>query len=73
MLMSSEPRCSLCLGHIAKEKGVMVGVGLVSYGQAWVCTQCSAVFPIAVYQKTPLFGVVQPLYTAGERVTDRSS
>lgn len=71
--MSSEPRCSLCSGHLAKEKGVLVAVGLVSYAQAWVCTQCSAVFPIAVRRETALSGVVEPLYTAGERVTDRSS
>jgi hypothetical protein len=51
----------------------MVAVGLVSYTQAWVCTHCSAVFPIALWQKTALSGVVEPLYTAGERVTDGSS
>jgi hypothetical protein len=70
--MTSEPRCSLCSGHLAKEKGVIVAVGLVSFTQAWVCTHCSAVFPIAVWQKTVLSGV-EPLYTDGERVTDRSS
>ena len=51
----------------------MIAVGWVSYNQAWVCTQCSAVFPIAVRRETALSGVVEPLYTAGERVTDRSS
>jgi hypothetical protein len=70
--MSSEPRCSLCSGQLAKEKGVVVAASLLSYTQAWVCTQCSAVFPIAVAHKSVL-GQFEPLYTDGKRLVEKSS
>ena len=70
--MSSEPRCSLCSGQLAKENGVVVAVSLLSYTQAWVCIQCSAAFPIAVAHKSVL-GQFEPLYTDGKRLVEKSS
>ena len=70
--MSSEPRCSLCSGQLAKEKNVLVVAGLASYTQAWVCTQCSAAFPIAVGHKTAL-SLFEPLYTDGKRLVEKQS
>ena len=70
--MSSEPRCCLCSGQLAKEKGVVVAVGWVTYTQAWVCTQCSAAFPIAVWPKGIISGV-EPLYADGKRLPESSS
>ena len=70
--MSSEPRCSLCSGQLVKETGVVVAVSLLSYAQAWVCTQCSAAFPIAVAHKSVL-GQFEPLYTDGKRLVEKSS
>ena len=73
--MSSEPRCCLCSGHLVKEKGVIVPLGVlgaVTYTQAWVCTQCSAAFPIAVWPKGVISGVA-PLYADGKRLPESSS
>ena len=70
--MSSEPRCCLCSGQLAKETGVVVSVGWLTYTQAWVCMQCSAAFPIAVWPTGVVSGV-EPLYANGKRLSDRSS
>jgi hypothetical protein len=45
--MANLPTCSLCSGRLAKVENVSVGVSLC-YKWAWVCTQCSAAFPIAL-------------------------
>ncbi len=71
--MPSEPRCSLCSGELVKEKSVVIALGGVfAYTQAWVCTHCSAAFPIAVGQKT-FASEFEPLYADGNRLRDRSS
>jgi len=68
--MSSEPRCSLCSGRLVKEHCVVVAARLVSYNQAWVCIQCSAAFPIAVWPRTAL-SHFEPLYSDGKRLVDK--
>ena len=70
--MSSELRCSLCSGKLTKEKNVIIALGAITYAQAWVCTYCSAAFPMAVWQKKA-FGALEPLYTEGKRLADKSS
>lgn len=63
------PRCPLCSGPLAREKNVWVqtgGTNVLTYTSAWVCTICSAAFPIAV--KGGLFKRPKPLYEKGERV-----
>jgi hypothetical protein len=69
--MSSVRRCTLCSGDLAREKNVVVVAGLSGFNYAWVCTQCSAVFPIAVARKKVLADF-EPLYTDGKRITDKS-
>jgi hypothetical protein len=66
--MATEPRCSLCQGRLAQEKKVEVSVthGPINYPLAWVCTQCSAVFPIAL-GSGGLIREAKPLYRDGVR------
>lgn len=62
--MRKNPTCSLCSGRLERHEEVMIQVGGSSgltYTLAWVCTDCSAAFPIAV-GKGGLLRKAQPLY-----------
>jgi len=66
----ANPTCSLCQGALIRLERVNVSRNDGGYGDlylAWVCTMCSAAFPIAVQPK--FFGGAKPLYTDG-RETD---
>ena len=66
----NEPCCGLCSGRLALERDVVVcpgSYGPVLYTLAWVCTNCSAAFPIAIGKG----GVIRPpeaLYQNGRRI-----
>lgn len=61
----AEPTCALCRGKLECLKDVRVERGEVvaDYYLAWVCTMCSAAYPIAVHKK--FIGGAVPLYTDG--------
>jgi len=61
-----EPTCSLCGGRLSLEQNVRTS--FEGYFLAWVCTQCSAAFPIAVGKRGFLGRNPQPLYAWGERI-----
>jgi hypothetical protein len=62
----AKPTCMLCSGalvclekvHVTRSDGA-----LSDYYLAWVCTMCSAAFPIAVQPK--FFGGAKPLFVDG--------
>ena len=58
-----KPTCPLCSGRLERHKEVVVahGVDGTTYSFAWVCTQCSAAFPIAV-SVGGFFGRAEPMY-----------
>jgi hypothetical protein len=62
-----EPTCPLCAGSMEREKSVFVGPNVQHFTLAWVCTHCSAAFPIAV-GKGGLVRKAQPLYDRGNRI-----
>jgi hypothetical protein len=70
--MQKEPICTLCGGQLVRESNVSVTPGLsLFFSLAWVCTQCSVAFPIAVgvrHFRIPC----EPLYQDGKRVGDQS-
>ena len=70
--MQREPACSLCGGRVVRESNVPVTPGISLYfSLAWVCTQCSAAYPIAVGRRH--FRVPsEPLYADGRRIGDQS-
>jgi hypothetical protein len=65
-----EPTCSLCQGSLTQERAVQGE--MFSYTLAWVCKDCSAVFPIAVGTGKVL-GKPKPLYTGGKRFNAKAS
>jgi hypothetical protein len=72
--MPHDPTCSLCSGRLVREKNVAVPLGIlgfINYSQARVCAQCSAVFPIAMWQQTASSDF-EPLYTDGKRIVEGS-
>jgi len=68
--MANEPRCSLCLGRLVREKKVDVSFTrtAITYPLAWVCTDCSAAFPIAL-GSGGIIREAKPLYEHGQRRT----
>jgi hypothetical protein len=70
--MQREPTCGLCGGRLVRESNVSVAPGLPLYFDlAWVCTQCSAAYPVAVGRRR--FRVPsEPLYQDGKRIGERS-
>lgn len=60
------PLCTLCQGKLVLLQDVhaLRGDGVPDYHLAWVCTMCSAAFPVAVRKK--LFGGALPLYEDGK-------
>jgi len=66
--MANEPRCSLCQGRLIREKKVPVSVihSPITYPLAWVCTDCSAAFPIAL-GSGGIIRKAKPLYEHGRR------
>jgi hypothetical protein len=69
--MPGEPTCSLCGGRLVRESNVAVTPGLPLYfSLAWVCTRCSAAYPVAVgrrHVRVPC----EPLYQDGNRVGEQ--
>ncbi len=69
MQPDKEPTCVLCSGRLVEETQVTIqagGSGVLCYTMAWVCTNCSAAFPIAIGSG----GVIRkprPLYEGGKR------
>jgi hypothetical protein len=64
-----------CANCKRQREGAIVplgAMGAVTCTQAWVWTHCSAVFPIAMCQKTVRIDF-EPLYTDGKRHADTSS
>ena len=70
--MQREPACSLCGGRLVRESNVPVSPGLPLYVSLdWVCTQCSAAYPVAVGRRH--FRVpCEPLDTDGQRVGEQA-
>lgn len=68
--MKTTPRCPLCSGRLERHKQVVVSYGSdgVSYDLAWVCTACSAAFPIAVTVEG-FFGRSEPMYRPPDEAT----
>jgi hypothetical protein len=70
--MQREPACSLCGGRLVRESNVSVAPAFsLFFSLAWVCTQCSAAYPIAVgvrHFRVPS----EPLYRDGKRLGERS-
>lgn len=61
--MKKNPTCPLCSGRLERHEEVVVEFATdgAGYTLAWVCTDCSAAFPIAVV-KNGFFKKPQPLY-----------
>ena len=61
--MRRSPTCPLCSGRLERHEEVVVEFATdgTTYNYAWVCTECSAAFPIAVI-KNGLFKKPQPMY-----------
>jgi hypothetical protein len=69
--MEREPTCSLCGGRLARESKVAVAPGLpLWFDLAWVCTQCSTAYPIAVGRRQ-IVGTSDPLYEEGKRIDEK--
>ena len=63
-MMPTTPTCTLCSGTLVREEKVTIqaaGSNVIVWTLAWVCTSCSAAFPIAtgsggfVRKPTPLY------------------
>lgn len=68
----SQAKCPLCQGQLVTEEPVSIGTSAGDLiRRAWVCTQCSAAFPIAVHHSGLFGGKWQPLYENGTRATSR--
>jgi hypothetical protein len=66
--MHREATCVLCGGPLAWESHVVVDCALpLRYSLAWVCTHCSAAYPIAVGKRN-LRVPSEPLYADGRRI-----
>jgi len=66
--MRKKPTCPLCSGRLERHEEVPIEVGGtdgVTLTLAWVCTGCSAAFPIAIGE-FGLFKKAQPLYGSPE-------
>jgi hypothetical protein len=61
-----EPTCPLCGGRMEREKNIAIQVN-VYFALAWVCTHCSAAYPIAL-GKGGLVRAAEPLYDRGKRI-----
>ena len=61
--MKKQPTCPLCSGRMERHKDVVVSFGPdgTTYNFAWVCTNCSAAYPIAV-DVSGFFGKTEPMY-----------
>jgi hypothetical protein len=70
--MQKEPICALRGGRLVREGNVPVTPGVsLNSSLAWVCTQCSVAFPIAIgvrHYRVPC----EPLYQDGKRVGNQS-
>ena len=56
--MGKEPVCPLCSDRLERQKDVTIQAGgssVLSYTIAWVCTNCSAVFPAVGRRARPLY------------------
>lgn len=62
-----QPRCSLCSGELTKETNVDLMPGALVWALAWVCTDCSAAFPIALGQTAARNRTAKPLYEDGKK------
>lgn len=61
--MKKDTTCSLCSGPMVMHDNVSIQAGgsnVLQYTRAWVCTHCSAAFPIAV--EGGFLRRVRPLY-----------
>ena len=65
--MRKEQHCSLCQGKLVREEDVVIQVNALSYTLAWVCTECSAAFPIAT-GKGGIIRRASPLYEDGKKL-----
>jgi hypothetical protein len=72
MFNDAQVNCPLCAGHMVLEKGTHFRI---AFGRtplsAWVCTRCSAAFPIAVAAARTKTGSYEPLYVNGRRFDKR--
>ncbi len=62
--MGKDPVCPLCSNRLERQEGVKIQAGgsnVLTYTLAWVCTNCSAAFPIAV-GKGGVFRKARPLH-----------
>jgi hypothetical protein len=61
--VGKRPTCPLCSGEMERHEEVVIAFATdgMSFDFAWVCTECSAAFPIAI-AKSGLFKKPQPLY-----------
>lgn len=66
--MANDPRCSLCQGRLVRETKVEVSVihSPITYPLAWVCSDCSTAFPIAL-GAGGIIREAKPLYEHGRR------
>lgn len=63
MNMKKKPICPLCSGRMERHKEVVISYGTdgTTYNFAWVCTECSVAYPIAV-NVSGFFGKTEPMY-----------
>ena len=59
-------QCSLCNGELSREENVCVSTVQLVYSLAWVCTDCSAAFPIAI-SSFGMFKKPKPMYEDGKK------
>jgi|GEM_PF-2685636 len=66
--MTTDARCTLCQGRLVQETKVQLAVvnSPIRVALAWVCTQCSAAFPIAI-GSGGIIRDAKPLYERGVR------
>ena len=68
--MSTGGKCALCAGRLVREKDVVIAFGRsgAKLVLAWVCTECSAAWPIAIAAER--FATTgDPLWESAERST----
>jgi hypothetical protein len=65
--MRKSPTCPLCSGRLERHEEVVIEFASdgLTLNFAWVCTDCSAAFPIAVH-KDGVFRKARPLYEDSE-------
>lgn len=68
--LQDQPMCCLCQGPLRRQKKVPVQPGgriAIYYALAWVCTNCSAAFPIAL-GKGGIVRNAEPMFEEGKRI-----